>query len=272
MSIAEKIAHAGWEQGSIISAESLRKLSNSRTFEDSDLGVVLTQSCDLLHDCFKSEPSVELVIASSIEAVEKKYANARHPRIVDFHINGDKLPCRVTAADLMTFPRNSLAEVTPSDKLKIGKADLYVLQEWRVNRFIRVARPDDFNVALNLQEKKLKQWVAKAHQEVAEIRFRFDPPSELGHGQRYQVQFFLLADGSPGDLKKVTILSKLAHDLDSLLEQCGFLPYGELDRVTFGYLDEITVAQYRETLAFEAGDHLTIAATAPVRGRAAAAE
>lgn len=248
MSTAEKIAHQGWEQGSIAHAEHLRKLSNSRAFQDSDIGVVLTQTCDLLHECFESEPFVEILVASSITDVEKKYENARHPRVVDFHVNGDKLSFRVTAADLITAPRNLLCETPPSTMLRIGKADLYVLQEWRVNRFLRVARPDDFNKALNLQRKKLDKWTTRAHHEVAEIRFRFDPPSELGHGQRYQVQFYLLANGAPGNLEELTVLSKLAHELDSLLEQCGFLSYGEYDRATVGYLDEITVAQYRDVM------------------------
>lgn len=267
MSTLEKIAQNGWEQGSIIDAFFLRQLSDTRAFSDSDIGIVLTQSCDLLHESFESEPFVEIVVASAIQIVEKSYANARHPRIVDFYINGGASNYRVTAADLVTIPREALAIVSPSKKLAISKADLFVLQEWRVNRFIRVARPDNFNQALNFQRKKLAKWTDKAHDSVAEIRFRFDPPSELSHGQKYQVQFYLLADGSPGDLKKLTRLSELAHELDSLLEQCGFLSYGEYDRVAIGYLNEITVSEYRETLAFEAGDHLSVAASTPIRGR-----
>lgn len=254
-------------QGSLVDADLLRKLSDARSFSDSDVGIVLTQSCDLLHENFEAEPYVELAVASAIPETEKKYINARHPRVLDFSISGAQGGYRTTAADLLTIPREALALGAPSNRLSIGKTDFFTLQEWRVNRFLRVARPDSFNDALSMQRKKLAKWVDRANDIVEEIRFRFDPPGELAAGQRYQVQFYLLAGGSPGDVEKLTALSRLGHDLDSLPEQCGFLSYGEYDRVAIGYLDEMTVAQYRETLAFEAGDHLSIAGLIAIRGR-----
>lgn len=250
------IASNGWLQGSVMDASILRIVFPHIQVLDDDVGVLMTHSCDLRHHDIDAEPSVEIALGRRVANCSVEYQNVRNPRLLDvLAASGEAY--HFAAKEISTFPRAKLAEFKPSTAVRLGEG-LEVLLRWRSNRFLRVARPDSFNRAIALKRKELVRWLKRANATVEEIRLRFDPPGELYSGQRYQAQFILLAGGKPGDVERDTELSRLSQELAVVLEHCGICPYGDHDMVTFGYLDEITVAEYREFIPFELGDHLTV--------------
>ncbi len=250
------IASKGWLQGSVLDASSLREIFPDLAVQDQDVGVLITHSCDLRHQNVDAEPSVEVALGTRIASCSVEYQNVRHPRVLDV-LTASGEAYRFQAKGLVSLPRLQLASFKPDGAIRLGAA-LDVLLRWRGNRFLRVARPDAFNNALGLKRKELMSWLKKANAIVDEIRVRFDPRGELYSGQRYQAQFLLLSGGKPGDVERDTELSELALELSEILELCGIGAYGEYDRVAFGYLDEITVAEYREFIPFEMGDYLSV--------------
>lgn len=258
MSVSDIASH-GWVQGSVLNSSTLSTVLPELSIDATDIGVLITHSCDLRHHDFEAEPSVELALAKKISSCSTEYLNVRHPRILDLVLGSGEC-YRFRAKDIVYFDREMLARIKPTESIKIAGA-LDQLLRWRSMRIIRLARPDAFNEAIRDQRRDLVRWLKKADAAVSEIRFRFDPKGEVHRGDQYQAQFILLASGTSGDLEKDEKLSRLASELSDILEICRIRPYGSYDRVTFGYLDEITVAAYREYLPFDMGDYLS--ATGP---------
>lgn len=260
---ALEIARRGWAQGSILDPRTLRSILENPDISQHAIGVVITHSCDLRHHSFENEPIIEILVGEPRDGIDALCVNGRHPRTIDIELRASStsVAYRFEWKNSFRTSRDVLASIDPSGEISVPFESLGQLMGWWSRRVSRTAFPDTFNERLRHRKRQLKSWMGKAHPVVAEMRIRFEPLGEVLLGDRHQVQVLLLAQGDHENIPVAEELGRLARELEELLQNCGFAPFGEYDLVTYDFLEIISVAQHRDTLAFDIGDHLSESST-----------
>jgi hypothetical protein len=128
---------------------------------DSELWLVLSQDCDLVHDSFQREPFVELLrfqLCTEDEGAGNRWGKS--PRKYSFEeSNGNgRISYIASIHDRVLVDRRYLAEYSPSRN--IGSEQVRRIARWVSQRYVRAAFPDEFvrriSKAVNKTRDKLK--------------------------------------------------------------------------------------------------------------------
>ncbi len=186
---------SGWRQGSLITAADLVGApvswwpSTPTPDADTDLAVVITQTCDLVHHDQGKEPVVEFILVRQPKTTSDRFRRGRHPRILQFDVAGPQPPLReavITHRGWM--PRDVLLRIEPIGA--VASADLPSLQAWLGNRYTRKAMPDAFWERLRdkKQQKTLRAVLEACGADVIEVFIALIPrEEELPPGTPYTV-------------------------------------------------------------------------------------
>ncbi len=81
------ISAQGWMQGSIFREQDLAELKNSgsgQEWETVEVGVVVSQSCDLCHHDPEGEPFAEVLVAGIVDSLNGNFTHGEHPFPLEF--------------------------------------------------------------------------------------------------------------------------------------------------------------------------------------------
>lgn len=186
---------SGWRQGSLIIAGDLVGApvswwpSTPALDANTDLAVVITQTCDLVHHDQEKEPVVEFILVRQPKTASDRFRRGRHPRILQFDVAGPQPPVReavITHRGWM--PRDALLTMKPIGD--VASEDLPSLQTWLGNRYTRKAMPDAFWERLSdkKQRKTLMAVLEACGADVINVFISLEPrETELPAGTPYVV-------------------------------------------------------------------------------------
>lgn len=144
----------GWRQGSVLAAtdvESLkgefRRAAPGSEWPQEPVLVVLTQTCDLLHDKLLVEPVIDVVVGETVASPDKQKARNQNPRELDIAVtrNGVDATLRLYMRLRAFLRRDALVGRTPCPHTKIDEQGVDLLVRWIRDRYSRTALPDAFD-------------------------------------------------------------------------------------------------------------------------------
>lgn len=153
--VAEQIADRDWWQGSIFATSDFA--NGLPALDGSSHWIVVSQTCNLRNPSLEKVPSVELVAARPIDAIDKKYGRGLNPRVLHTkaYFGESEEQCYELQIERRCWiPRESLAVNVPScGALKDLDGDLEgrfkeEMANWIARSYTRVELPDQFNEAI----------------------------------------------------------------------------------------------------------------------------
>ncbi len=138
--IGVHLEQAGWLQGAVVKPVDAPALGLDSNADD--LWVVITQSCDLVHDPLEDEPWVEIVRASRVGASDGNFEDLKNPRRL--HLTDTKYgTLELRTKDRRLINRERLRGLAPDGVLE--PTPLRTLQTFMARRYNRAAFASEFN-------------------------------------------------------------------------------------------------------------------------------
>lgn len=138
---------------------------------DEGLYAVISQSCDVTHHCFDSEPNVELLHVQEIKrdevASDGNYTHGKNVRRLEFVCGGKNFRC--FAKDRHILPRKHLINLRPCDIMENEVLKLWIY--WVTRRYKRLAFPSEFErrIAAGKMKKKMSKLLGKHDKDIIGI-------------------------------------------------------------------------------------------------------
>lgn len=226
-SLRQLIAANGWEQGKLIDpAATVALLQTAISLDPTPvvepIGVVISQTCDLLAPQLVKEPHFDLIVAEQISAVEYDFAEARNPRQLDLSLltpQGER-GIRLRMGRRAFAARDWLANNQPSKQSSLLTGARRHLIRWLRDRYARTPLPDAFADRIDAQKKTC----AKALRDVGIHRLwlALNPMNELQAEHSYSVALLLtLPPNEFGDVSKRQAAEKALLAITTALAKCS---------------------------------------------------
>ena len=156
----------GWEQGGIFAVDAyvhLKSALNIDEIRDGDCCIVVSQSCDVLHDTLDDEPWIEVIIARPVTNPEPMKLNARNPRWLQFSVkvNGILNTFEVSSSSRYFLDRLVLEKYAADETRTLPPEARNALVRWLVGRYSRTALPDNFNLRIRSAQGSLHDLLKK---------------------------------------------------------------------------------------------------------------
>jgi hypothetical protein len=200
------IKQRGWRQWSFVSTSDAQSALHGTPLEagspelakDARL-LVISHSCDLVHDCYASEPVAEAYLCEPLAPdaqPDGNYTASKNPRElhVPFGSNGLRRWYRVHSNGRVLLPRHALAGIDPDPSLVVPESSVRVLQRWIINRVVRTAFPDAFNERTRKAQRKLERCLKKAGTHLLGLYVNLSSWDELRDDESYEIDFVGLVD------------------------------------------------------------------------------
>lgn len=218
-----------WEQGSVLSYDALRALYGAGLLtrpptSAQTVGIVLSQSCDVVNPSYAIEPEIEVWLVTKVDAPDAQYFSLKNPRRLHLEAANSTGPCwlDVVGHARSSVPRWALEVISPATEIRLDAKNLRLLIDFLVNRFQRPAFPDEFNRRRRSVDKKIDQVLKKHSSQIYRLYVRLNCFDELGAGQDYVIKLYLLVSqvDYANDEKRRT-LDQAAARIGSLLDGCS---------------------------------------------------
>lgn len=217
------IKQRGWRQWSLISTPDVQPVLRGTSVgagspelaKDARL-LVVSQSCDLLHPCYASEPVAEAYLCEPLAPDTKPDGNltaGKSPRElhVPFASEGTEHWFRIHANGRVLLPRHVLAGIDPDPSLVVPAPSVRVLQRWIINRVVRTAFPDAFNERTRRARGKLEERLKKAGTHLLGLYVGLSSWNELGDDEVYEIDFVGLVDEGLAEGERQALLNALGE-------------------------------------------------------------
>lgn len=202
------IKRRGWRQWSFVSSPDTQSLIRGTSLragppelaKDARL-LVISQSCDLVHHCYASEPVAEAYLCGPLAHDAQPDGNltaGKNPRELHlpFASDGAERWHRIHSNGRVLLPRHFLAGIDPELSLVVPATSVRVLQRWIINRVVRTAFPDAFNGRTRKAQGKLEDRMKKAGTHLLGLYASLSSWDELGDDEVYEIDFVgLVAQG-----------------------------------------------------------------------------
>ncbi|MGD9108117.1 MAG: hypothetical protein PVI75_02995 [Gammaproteobacteria bacterium] len=158
------------------------------------LYVVISQSCNMLHDSLEDEPDIELLYLEKIDSIDGNYQYGKNPRKIHICIkHGKNKECYLCHIKNRIFiQRTILQDITPSKEYVVEKKVIDSLVNWIIKRYNRAAFPDAFNERLRKSKKSIKDILEKNVDNVHGIFIQLEPEIELDDDKNYEITLRLI--------------------------------------------------------------------------------
>jgi hypothetical protein len=202
------IKQRGWRQWSFVSTPDVQSVLRAMSLgagspelaKDARL-LVVSQSCDLVHHCYASEPVAEAYLCEPLAPDALPNGNltaGKNPRELHlpFTSDGTEHWYRIHSNGRVLLPRHVLAGVDPDLSLIVPEPSVRVLQRWIVNRIVRTAFPDAFNHRTRKAQGKLEDRLKKTGTHLLGLYVSLNSWDEVGDDEVYEIDFVgLVAEG-----------------------------------------------------------------------------
>lgn len=239
-----RIIANGWEQGSVLTHNVLRALADAGLLtrvpaSERTVGIVLSQSCDIVNHSYELEPEIEVWLVTQVTAPDAQYFSLKNPRRLHLEAEGDAGPCwfDVEGHARASAPRWALEVVQPATAVRLPTAKVRLLIDFLINRFQRPAFPDEFNRRRRKADRKIEQVLKKYAPQIYRLYARLNTFDELTDGTAYEVKLYLLVsqvDYADDETRRV--LDQAAARISAALESCD-----DIDVVDFLVIPDISV-------------------------------
>ncbi len=224
----ERIIANQWEQGAIVAHDDLRALYDAgllgRAPADARaIGVVLSQSCDIVNHSYVLEPEIEVWLVTPVDAPDAQFFSLKNPRRLHLEAESDTGLCwlDVEGHARASLPRWALEVLRPTTGIRLGAAGVRLLIDFLVNRFQRPAFPDEFNRRRRGADRKIETVLRKHAKQIYRLYVRLNTFEELPAAQSYEVKLYLLVSQTDYiDENKRGALDQAAARIGSLLDNC----------------------------------------------------
>lgn len=202
------IREKGWRQGSILQNEDVRDyLGSSETPSDEIVGIVITQSCDLVHHSLEGEPSVEILLGKIVDKPNPSFRFSKHPRKLHLHLahtDTNEQFVELVPHEKSIVARELLKDIEPDPARFLPEQDLRVLTSWLAARYDRPALPDAFNDRIHASIKGQEKIAKRISDSVLALFIDIQPFEELPPEEVYIVNFVaVVPKGFEGDFSSI---------------------------------------------------------------------
>jgi hypothetical protein len=193
--LPERIRAHAWRQGQVLPRQLYDRLVSQEGGSTAvgAVGVLITQSCNLVCRDLHAEPNVEVITGERIATANGLYLHGRNPRQLHLPIqtSGQQVFYEFFARNRLIFPREWLADAPCNPEYKIGEHDCRTLIAWWAARYERAALPDEFQRRLSPIQKKLRGY-AKKLVDVPDLFIALNEWEDIGRAEYYEVALTLV--------------------------------------------------------------------------------
>ena len=192
--------------------------------------LVVTQSCDLVHKDYESEPVVETFLCEPLgpdHQPDGNFTAGKNPRslLIQLRIEGTDHWFRLRSNGRALVPRHRLSRIDPDPSLVVTDQSVRTLQRWIINRAVRVAFPDTFNERTRKAQNRLESRLKKGGASLLGLYINLTPWDELPEDRSYAVDFVgLVQEGLDWDQRQALerMLGEVAHayEKSACIESC----------------------------------------------------
>lgn len=201
----ESIKRRGWRQWSCVACADIPWVVGAARYgvpgyeADGARLVVVTQSCDLVHESYENEPVVEIFLCEPLGRDDTPDGNltaGKNPRslLIQFSLEGDDHWFRLRSNGRALVPRHTLADIDPDPSVVVTDRAVRTLQRWILNRVVRTAFPDAFNERTKKPRSQLESRLKKGGTSLLGLYINLSSWDELPSDQDYAVDFVGLVD------------------------------------------------------------------------------
>jgi len=140
-----------WRQAHVLTTESSLALGVVQAEDVSTaLVVVISHDCDLAQSR-ETEPSVEIIVATRLQAADGNFTHRKNSRRLHLEctIDGTESYLDMRAQGKREIKKSALAGHLPAANIVLNPEDRSILQRWLAARYRRAAFPDEFEWRLN---------------------------------------------------------------------------------------------------------------------------
>ncbi len=224
--VRDQIIARNWKQGALI-----KPIADERFFLNSHIDVnaddwylVISQTCDLVHDNFDIEPYFEVLRVQQVTGSPKiEYAAGKNSRILhqSFSCFGGDCYFFGQPSDRFFVDRALLLEHEP--EIFITENEMDIIINWIVNRFARAAFPEEFVKRWKERHKKIERIIKKLLA-VKDIYIKLEPFCEIPDDAAYQIEIYLVLENQ--DFDDVAIhkqYTDFARSLEDQFNSCHLI-------------------------------------------------
>ena len=216
------IDNKGWRQGSVLKKDDVRDylpVADIKHLAGCEIvGVVITQSCDLIHHCFDAEPNLEILVGKVVNNINGNYTFGKHPRLLHVqlqHLDTSNQIIEFLPQDKIVVERTLLHDIDPDVERYLPEKDLRGLILWLAARYDRPAFPNAFNSRIQNSRKSRDKNAKKISKHVIGLYIDINPDKEIAESETYNVTLIAVVERKfNGDLSDIeTTIKAIADDL-----------------------------------------------------------
>lgn len=206
INIAQEIRDRNWQQGSLLALDEPVKSVNWIKDIPSGLYLLISQTCDIMHQSLSDEPYIEVLLCTLLESPDVGFMHGRSYRKihVPFSSGDNESYFECSAINRYTLEREILTRLKPSDKYTINATVINNIKNWVTSRYIRDAFPDNFNHRLD--RKALKKIIEKGHRNIRAFCIRLNTNTELPIEEPYKIELILLLNAESEQISQEDLI------------------------------------------------------------------
>lgn len=165
--LVTRIRELQWRQGAVLPTEitEAARAQLPADFEPTDWGIVISQSCDIVHQHktkpFENEPYIEVLIArrwtgKKPDSTFVAGKNARRILFAGDDTDHGQVRLQASIHERHRVDRKLLATVGPSTSRTLNNKTRQLLIQWVGKRYLRSGYPDGLNIGANPSRKTLE--------------------------------------------------------------------------------------------------------------------
>ena len=218
----KKIVSNGWRQGAVVYAKQVREADPELglDFQDTDLAILISHDCDIVHSDAANEPAVEWLHVRQITKRDGRFLYGKNPRRLHFEHEGRCY--EATGHWRFTTPRAILVEFSAGSIPALSKKLTGQLAAWIAKRYDRAAFPDEFNKRVGNKRVEIANVIDKTHEFLRSILISVQPATdELTADQAYTVSLFgVMAQQDYDAPDKREPCQTVISEIENLLSSC----------------------------------------------------
>jgi len=195
----ELLIKQGWRQGLVLPTSDTQLTENARReIGENDRLLIVSQTCDLIHESFDREPYFEVLCLHPLDKEpEGGYRGGKNSRRIEFSlelVQGNASDWYALPYERHLVDRNLLIEkATPCTSIEDGQT-LEMILRWLSRRYTRTAFPEAFVNSMNTRKREIGKKLSRLNASVSNVYIRLLPFEELDDGSEYSIELMLVMD------------------------------------------------------------------------------